>query len=59
MKKNYAKASHRFYYFLFLLTYSITLLKIRKKYGKVSHNFSTKYIYYEICTQIIYKKKLC
>ncbi len=59
MKNFYGKTSHRFYHFLFLLTYSITLLKMEKKYGKVSHNFSTIYIYYEICTQIIYKKKLC
>mgnify|MGYP003970816759 CR=1 FL=1 len=39
MKKIYAKASHSFYYFLFLLTHSITVLKMEKKYGKVSHSF--------------------
>ena len=39
MKKNYAKASHSFYYFLFLPTGSITVLKMEKKYGKVSHSF--------------------
>ena len=48
MKKNYAQTSHRFQQFLFLPTTSITYLKIRKKYGKVSHSFSKKYVYYEI-----------
>ena len=42
MKKNYGKASHSFYYFLFLPTSPMSFLKMRKLYGKVSHNFSIK-----------------
>ncbi len=58
MKKIYGKASHSFYYFLFLPTSSITVLKMEKKYGKVSHNFSIIYIYYEILHSNYLLKKI-
>jgi|APSaa5957512493_1039668.scaffolds.fasta_scaffold818897_1 hypothetical protein len=37
-RKKYGKVSHSFYYFLFLPTNSITVLRMEKKCGKVSHN---------------------
>ena len=57
MKKIYDKASHRFQQFLFLPTTSITFLKIRKNYGKVSHKIKKKKL--NITIYYIYEQIRC